>query len=66
VKGRKPFSKDLELHPGEEPVNLLAYRLAQRLFWYHAVHGEEETLQEIYDRLVRLLREGKLPLTFER
>jgi hypothetical protein len=54
---RKPFAQDLALRPGDEPVDLLAYRIAQRLFWFRAAHDDEESLQSIYERVHRYLKE---------
>lgn len=54
---RKPFYEDLKLKVGDEPVDLMAYRLAHRLFWFGATHGREESLQTLYDRVHRLLEE---------
>lgn len=58
-KRRKKFADDLKLRPGEEPVDLFSYRLAQRLFWYQAAHGGEDTLQALYDRILKLRKKQK-------
>ena len=57
-KPRKPkrkFAGDLALRT-DAPVNLTAYRLAERVFWFQATHGEGETLQALYDRILKLLQ----------
>jgi hypothetical protein len=60
VVKRKKFSGDLKFEAGDEPVDLFAYRLAQRLFWYQAVHGGNDTLQTLYERIRKLRKERNL------
>jgi len=52
IKAKK-FAGDLAFHsPADgEPVDLIAYRLAHRLFWYQAVHGGSDSLQTLYERI---------------
>ena len=60
MAGRKLFSEDLAFCSGERPVDLLAYKLAQRIFWFRAASDDEECFQSIYDRVLAYLQEEKV------
>jgi hypothetical protein len=30
------------------PVELIAYKIARQLYWYRVVHGEEESVSNLY------------------
>jgi len=60
MKKKLKFKDDLKLDPGKAPIDLQAYRLAQRLFWYQAVHGGDETLQAIYERVLLIANQQHL------
>ncbi len=52
----KAFSEELKLQLGEEPVDLTAYRLAHRLFWFRTAGGDEVNFQTLYEQVRALLK----------
>lgn len=58
---RRKFKGDLSFDSEGKPVDLLAYRLAQRLFWFQAVHESgNDSLQTLYNQILKLKTETSL------
>ena len=46
----------------DEPIDLNAFRIAQRVFWAKAIANEDELLDAIYERVLAVIKAVTPPL----